>query len=291
MECIELCIPPLPQLVTAGHSVWTAGMQHFRRSFQVFDLIYVAAGTFYITEDDHAYELGPGGLLLLEPGRTHWGHRPVETNTDIYWLHFVHPHSAPHTRVDSEQIAWSSWLKSGSDQDLAPIEQRMYVPKHGYFEPSMITPLFDKLVEIHNSLTVRDVATLHAMTLQLLAKLQSMMEVRHPSKTYLHSERVINYLQNHMHLPFSASHMEEQLHYHFDYLSRCLKQYTGMSPLQYLHRIQMERARVLLEHPDLTIQQIAEQVGQPNGNYFIRLFRKHYGLPPGKYREQKQELL
>jgi AraC-like DNA-binding protein len=289
MQCVELCVPPLPQLVTAGHSVWTDGMQHFRRSFEVFDLLYVVGGTFYITEEDIEYELSRGELLLLEPGKTHWGHRPVDGDMEIYWLHFVHPH--PYLIKDSEQIAWSSWQKIGSDRDLTPVEHKIYLPKHGCFEPASIVPLFKQLVELHSTLSVRDAAMLHALTLQLLAKLQSLVEVKHRSKSYLLSEQVINYLQEHMQLPFSAVHMEEKLHYHSDYLSRCLKQYTGMSPLQFLHRLQMERARSLLRQSDLTVQEIAEQIGQPNGNYFIRLFRKHYGLPPGKYREQTQELL
>lgn len=289
MECLELRIPPLPQLVTIGHATWQAGMQHFRRNFQVFDVLFVRSGCFYITEDGTEYELGPGGLLVLEPGRTHWGHRPVEADTAIDWVHLFHPH--PHRAVEAGQIAWSGLLRQGSDQDLMPTDQWMYLPKHGHFELDGLTPLLDEMGAAHRALTVRSASALHVLTGQLLHRMQSLIDVNAGSRSYRLSERAVRYLQEHMLQPFSAARMEEKLHYQFDYLSRCLKQHTGMTPLQYLHRLQMEHARSLLHRTDLTVQEVADRAGQPNVNYFNRLFRKHFGMSPGQYRKSTRGLL
>jgi AraC-type DNA-binding domain-containing proteins len=68
------------------------------------------------------------------------------------------------------------------------------------------------------------------------------------------------------------------------YLARCLKKYTGMSPLQYLHHLQVKRAKSLLENTGLSVAEIGRQVGIDNVNYFIRMFRKQTGMTPGQYR-------
>jgi AraC-like DNA-binding protein len=289
MRCLELSIPPLPQLVTAGHANWAPGMQHFRRRFQVFDMLIIQKGTFYITEDEQEYSVNEGELLILEPGLTHFGHRPVDSLTEIYWVHYVHPET--HRVIESDHIPWSSVLKAGTDSDLVPPQQSMYLPKHAKVETALLTPLLDQIVQVHQSLTLRNALRLHALSGELLERLQSVASANLNSRAYQLCERVIQYLQKHMLRPFDSQHMEQALHYHFDYLSRCLKQYTNMSPLQYMHHLQIERAQVLLRQSELSIQEIAEQVGQPNVNYFVRLFRKQIGLPPGKYRSSNKEFL
>ncbi|MDG0809945.1 hypothetical protein [Cohnella rhizosphaerae] len=68
MECIQWQMPPIPQLVTAGHGTWRPGMQHFRRSFGLYDIIFVKSGCLYMEEDGVEYAIGPHHLLVLEPG-------------------------------------------------------------------------------------------------------------------------------------------------------------------------------------------------------------------------------
>lgn len=289
MRCLELPIPPLPQLITAGHAVWKPGMQHFRRSFQVFDLLLVCGGTFHITEDDQEYNLQPGELLVLEPGKTHWGHRPVLGETEIYWVHFTHPY--PYHIMEADAVPWSRMIRPGTDADLTPTQQTMYLPKHARIEVSQLRPTLDEIVRVHHSLTLGQTVRLHALASELLSRLQSIAFGGPATKAQQLCDRVIQYLHEHIAEPFDSRHMERELHYHFDYLSRCLKQYTKLSPLQYKHHLQMERAQGLLRETDLDIQAIAEAVGLPNGNYFVRLFRKHTGLPPGKYRAKIREVL
>jgi AraC-like DNA-binding protein len=97
----------------------------------------------------------------------------------------------------------------------------------------------------------------------------------------------MDYLQQLGAQPFRGETMEEALHFQFDYITRCLKKHTGMTPLQYLHHLRIGKAKSLLENTSLTVQEIAEQVGFDSANYLIRLFRKMTGMPPGRYRELK----
>ncbi|MBO1510255.1 AraC family transcriptional regulator [Metabacillus bambusae] len=69
--------------------------------------------------------------------------------------------------------------------------------------------------------------------------------------------------------------------YHF---TRTFKKTTGYTPIEYLTKIRMERAIKLLRHTELTIDEIAREIGYSNGSYFIKVFRQWLGFPPGEFR-------
>ncbi|MDQ1352555.1 MAG: hypothetical protein QG657_2861 [Acidobacteriota bacterium] len=60
----------------------------------------------------------------------------------------------------------------------------------------------------------------------------------------------------------------------------------NMTPAQYLSKIKILRSAVLLETDSLiTIKKISQKLGFSNSEYFIKLFKQHFGTTPGKYRE------
>lgn len=68
------------------------------------------------------------------------------------------------------------------------------------------------------------------------------------------------------------------------YFTVAFKKHTGFSPIQYLNKIRLDRAKALLKSTHLPIREIAEQVGFPDSFYFTRLFSKATGLSPRDYR-------
>ncbi|WP_168121726.1 AraC family transcriptional regulator [Paenibacillus sp. HB172176] len=285
MKCLELIIPPLPQLVTIGHSFWSPGQQHFERLFDVYDLLFVCKGSLYMAEDDQPYELTEGSMLVLEPGRRHVGHRPCEETTEIYWVHFVHP--SPIREIDSDSIPWSFPYAKGTDLDLSPHRQMMYLPKFTEFQIPDIEPYLQRMLKLHRSLSASSSLPLQAELAGLLAELQAAARKQFAPRSRQLCDKVIAYLREHMTQPFNAAHMEQTLHFHFDYLARCLKTYTGMSPLQYRHDLQMKTARALLDNTALSVAEVGQRVGIESVNYFIRLFRRHAGVTPGQYRNRR----
>lgn len=57
----------------------------------------------------------------------------------------------------------------------------------------------------------------------------------------------------------------------------------GESPLEYRDKIRLSYAERYLVSGYYSISEIAEKCGFSDANYFIRFFKKHKGLPPGKY--------
>ena len=71
--------------------------------------------------------------------------------------------------------------------------------------------------------------------------------------------------------------------YHF---CRLFQYLTGTSAIQFLIRRRLDRAYYLLKFSDISIAEIARQVGYPDPGYFNRLFRQRYGKPPGTVRKE-----
>jgi transcriptional regulator GlxA family with amidase domain len=59
---------------------------------------------------------------------------------------------------------------------------------------------------------------------------------------------------------------------------------VGVSPIAYLRRQRIERARRLLRETDLPVGAIALQVGFNDFSYFARTFREVVGVTPRGYR-------
>ncbi|MBD2862364.1 helix-turn-helix transcriptional regulator [Paenibacillus oceani] len=59
----------------------------------------------------------------------------------------------------------------------------------------------------------------------------------------------------------------------------------GITPIQHLTSIRLEKAKRLLLETTLTLEQISESIGYQNGYYLNRIFRKHMNVTPATYRK------
>ncbi|MBO5246526.1 MAG: helix-turn-helix transcriptional regulator, partial [Eubacterium sp.] len=77
----------------------------------------------------------------------------------------------------------------------------------------------------------------------------------------------------------------ERFHYTPEYTSKLIKETTGMNFKQILQQIRIERAEFLLLDTNMSIANIAYQVGYENVEHFIRTFKKLHHITPTAYRK------
>ncbi|MFB5762379.1 response regulator [Paenibacillus medicaginis] len=70
-----------------------------------------------------------------------------------------------------------------------------------------------------------------------------------------------------------------------EYISRKFKQEFGVNLSEYLTRLRIRQAKLLLLDPRLRLQQVAEMVGYQDEKYFGKVFKKLEGMTPGEYRK------
>lgn len=85
----------------------------------------------------------------------------------------------------------------------------------------------------------------------------------------------------------TAAELEEIFHYHRNYYNLLLKKYKEKSFRAYIQEIRIQRAKELLLGTELSVKQIAAQVGYENTSFFYQLFERVTGTSPGALREEK----
>ena len=90
-----------------------------------------------------------------------------------------------------------------------------------------------------------------------------------------------NYLQ-----PYSLDLLADSLHINKYYLLRSFKMIMDETPLQYHNRYRCEKAKEMLQKPELTISYIAMETGYNSVSHFSRVFDKTQGCSPSEYRKK-----
>ena len=100
------------------------------------------------------------------------------------------------------------------------------------------------------------------------------------------TEKIQNYIKSHLSDDLTMTRLGTVFNHNPYYLSRLYKQIVGISLLDYITEMRMERAKQLLVESDLRIQDISKAVGFISEGYFYRFFKKTIGMTPSEFRER-----
>ncbi len=81
--------------------------------------------------------------------------------------------------------------------------------------------------------------------------------------------------------------LSEAFHLSTPYLSKYIREKSGLTFQELVRKERMRKARALLRETNQTIETIAAEVGYENVEHFNRLFKKNYGITPVQYRRQE----
>ena len=87
----------------------------------------------------------------------------------------------------------------------------------------------------------------------------------------------------------SLTELAKDLHYDFFWLSREIKKQTGKTYTELVQEKRLAQACFLLKNTDITISDIAIQVGYDNISYFHRIFKKRFNMSPKAYKSTANE--
>ena len=99
--------------------------------------------------------------------------------------------------------------------------------------------------------------------------------------------RVMEFLRLHLNGDLSLERLAEQAGFSPYHFARLFQQTTGESPHQFVLRERIEKAQRLLRETDVTLANIALEVGFANQSHFNRVFKRYLGLTPHAYRQTR----
>jgi len=96
--------------------------------------------------------------------------------------------------------------------------------------------------------------------------------------------RVLDFIEAHIDQPLTLAVLAQEAALSEFHFARMFRHTTGEAPHQFVMRRRMDRARMLLERPELTLTDIALQCGYHSSAHFSHRFRQVYGMTPSACR-------
>ncbi len=100
------------------------------------------------------------------------------------------------------------------------------------------------------------------------------------------AEQVISYVGTHLNENLTNVALAEKFNYHPNYISRVMRDLTGLSLHSYVLERRISKAIELLESTTLSVTEISARTGFGDLSHFSKLFRKKTGKCPSDFRLQ-----
>lgn len=114
--------------------------------------------------------------------------------------------------------------------------------------------------------------------------------VRSMQKTdsIVHSQKDVikDYIDRNYKKDISAKDVAGILGYSDVYFSKVFKQLFDDNFINYLTKIRIDRAKVLLKDVSFNIKEVGKSVGYADSNYFTKVFKRSIGISPSEYRNR-----
>ena len=98
--------------------------------------------------------------------------------------------------------------------------------------------------------------------------------------------KVKNYIdKNYTSENLNLEYLSNKFFINSSHLSSTFKKITGESLIEYITKRRIDKAKSLIKNNEIKISEIAEKVGYKDYYYFSKIFKKHVGIPPLKYKQ------
>jgi transcriptional regulator GlxA family with amidase domain len=279
--------PPL-EIVTAGLTC---------------DKVQTAAG-FSLIPDHTLEEIEHTDILFL-PALWRNPKSSLRQNPKLLaWIKRLH---AQGTLICSVGIGVSFLAETGLLDDQAATTHWYYFDRFQKDYPNIQLKRQHFIVQAGNLFTAASVNAFADLTVFLIQKVYNKLVAMHVERHFSHEVRkaysstsFVNehsqhpdediveiqvWLQDHYHQDITIKSLAEQFKISVRTLNRRFKSATGVTPLNYLQQLRIDAAKDLLKNSNLSIYEVACQVGYHDLSHFNRLFKRLLATNPKKYRD------
>ncbi len=104
------------------------------------------------------------------------------------------------------------------------------------------------------------------------------------------TQNIMNYIAENFDNPnLDVTHIGNHFCITPHYISRQFRDQTGIFLKDYINKVRIDASKPLLVHSAKPIADISQAIGYIDSNAFIRVFKKHEGITPGKFRELNKQ--
>ena len=252
------------------------------------EITYIEKGVMEWMVEGNPEKIEAGSIFFTLPWQVHGSLNPKEPDNTIWHVlfHLERDYPAPHPNI---RFPKSFGFLPQEMEILA--ETFASSTRHCFRATPAMRSLMPTLIgELQSTHELRDA---HAITLlrAILVELKRIVAgevvdagIRNRSEQKV--QKLISDLSAKCDHDWSLGKMAEQCGIQRTQLGKLFQKLTGGTPMEYLTRIRIERAKALLRETDLKIIEIALECGYGSSQYFANTFRQATGQSPSEYRTQ-----
>lgn len=206
------------------------------------------------------------GQLVLAPAGILQSYSTISENTySKYWCHFT-------ARIGDINLF-----------DLVDLPRIIHVD-----DKTRVSDLFKKLIFSHNNSSFSAQFEEKAALLNILGYYfeNASSEVMLIQSSYTSRlNDIVKYIHKNLNSAITVESLAEYFHLHPNYFIKYFKKYTGTSPIQYINKTRIEKAKLLLKSTDLSITEISDRTGFGDIYHFSRSFKCYTGYSPSDFKK------
>jgi AraC family transcriptional regulator of arabinose operon len=227
-------------------------------------------GTGQVFDGDQAFSVTPGDLLLFPPNVRHfYGRHPDAEKWWHRWIYF------------QPRAFWKPWL--AWDREIGGVH---LLPDSGEGQSSELFRLF---VEVEKWAVLDDTLSIDLAFNRLEHILLSCarMDQAATSDPVHMDDRVLaacTLITENLHKPLTVAEIADHVCLSPSRLSHLFRSYVGTGLLQWRDAQRVQYAMQMLRITNEPIKSLSVMVGYEDPLYFSRVFRRHTGMSPRRYR-------
>ena len=221
-------------------------------------LIYCVGGGLRIRLGGEEHFMRPGDMAIYPPNEDYWYEYSGKGELFYYWAHFTGSSAKEHilrAGLDIDKV-----ITVGLDEDLASA--------------------FHSLMDAFLIIDAQHEGEAAGRLLVLLAALARAATNRSVRLAVERVRRSLSYMESRYSEPITVTELAAMEFMSVSHYNAIFRACTGFSPKEYLIRLRMNNAMEILTRTDLSVAQVAADVGCSDPQYFSRLFKKYIGLSP-----------
>ena len=254
--------PPLGH--PAGYNFnWKNG-----RILHEFQLNYITEGSGILETEYGKYQVQPGTVIFIFPGMWH-RYKPHKSGWKEHYIGFL------------GSFTDNLFL----DKTISPQKPVVYIG----FQDNIIKHFFEILDQIKDEKPgYQQVCS--SIILYIVSSIISINKNREFSGREVEKKirKACITLRENVNKSINIQQLAHDYHIGYSHFRKMFKKYTGLSPAQYHLNLRIQRANELLMSTNLSVKQIAFELGFQSNFYFTRIYTRKTGLTPSSVRKNNK---
>lgn len=273
-------LPVIVKTIERFHDInWS--MEPNRHEF--YEMVYMKKGSAVFEIAGRAVPLGPNDMVIIKPRQTHKFIVKSET-CEFIVLSFKFEN-----KINGEysDVPLEDFLNFVTSRETGPFIALKVSQKNE------IIQLMNRILKERESAEPGSEFLNYLLVLELFVLLSRALKMEWENSIKNKSPKLkeligiaIHYIHNNFERDISLHDIARFVFLSPSYFTRAFKEETGMSPISYLLKVRIDRAKELLADTGLKISDIALNVGFSNQQRFNEMFKKYTGLTPLQYRKK-----